>query len=173
MTLYAATKPQHHACERHPFGTRLSKGEVTPGEYGRWLASLEAMHSVADMECPRSMSRAAGFVADRHALLANPQGAWVPAKAAAAWRDTAWTANLIGNEPMLGAAYVLHGAHRTGGQIMRPIMTAKGMPTWHLYYPDMREAKRFVDDLRAREDLKQYARRTFDVLLACMDEIGG
>lgn len=159
MSLYACTRDLHHACERHPFGARLSRGEISPQEYADWLASLQALHMAIDQLCPAHMHRFPGFSADAVQLLQHFAVVGRP--------------SIASRSPCLGygAAYVLHGAHRTGGQIMRATMTAKGFPTWHLYYPDHRGAKRFVDDLRDRSDVTAGARATFDTLLATMDEV--
>lgn len=159
-TLYDATKDMHHACEQHPVGQRMSKGNVTPQEWADWLAAFRTLHGAIDMTLPAHMSRDFVLTADL-SVLPEPR----PSDAA-----RRFAISLLGHE-VVGAAYVLHGAHRSGGRVMAPKMAKRGFPTLHTVYRDPDAAKAWINDARDRSDMAQQARDTFGCLLAVMDEI--
>ena len=158
-TLYDATKDLHHACEAHPVGGRMSKGNVTPQEWADWLWAFRCLHSVVDLQLPDHMSRDGLLSADLSVLpSANPSAAALT-----------FASSLVGRE-VTGAAYVLHGAHRSGGRVMAPILSKRGFPCAHISYRDPDAVKAWV--VGAREsDCVDMARATFECLLSVMDEI--
>jgi hypothetical protein len=79
--------------------------------------------------------------------------------------------SLDGEAAILGAAYVLHGAHRRGGAALARTMATIQFATAHVAYPLPAEAEAFVRLLRERADLAGPAVATFRALLAVMDEI--
>jgi heme oxygenase len=160
MILYAATKDLHHACEQHPVGQRMADGTVTRHEWADWLAAFRVLHGAIDMTLPAHMSRDLVLAADLSVL---PE----PSPSDAARR---FAISLLGRE-VVGAAYVLHGAHRSGGRVMAPKMAKRGFPTLHTCYRDPEAVKVWVDGVRDRGDMVQQARDTFGCLLAVMDEI--
>lgn len=163
MTLYAATRHLHHACEAHPFGARMAKGEIARAEWAMWLRGFRILHIAADIYAPASMAREEVLEAD----LADLPDAPTPVACAA-------LASMLRVEKIgLGAAYVLHGAHRRGGVVMRPVLTRAGLPCRHVSYPDPAEAEAFVKATRDRGDCAPGAVACFEVLLSAMTEIEG
>ena len=160
MILYTATKDLHHACEQHPVGQRMASGAVTAQEWADWLAAFRTLHGAIDMTLPAHMSRDFVLTADM-SVLPEPR----PSDAA-----RRFAVSLLGQD-VAGAAYVLHGAHRSGGRVMAPKMAKRGFPTLHTCYRDPDAVKSWIDGVRGRLDMAQQARATFGCLLAVMDEI--
>lgn len=161
MTLYAATRDLHHACEAHPVGQRMSAGTVTRQEWADWLAAFRAVHVRIDPVFPGHLRRVALLDADL-ALLPPPR----PGTAAQALADS-----IASPDAYDAAAYVLHGAHRRGGRVLQGTMGKAGLPTAHVGYPLPAETEAFVVALRGRTDIADAARAVFAGLLAVMDEI--
>ena len=160
MILYTATKDLHHACEQHPVGQRMSDGTVTQQEWADWLAAFRTLHSVIDASLPDHMARDTVLSADLSVLpRANPSPAAL-----------AFAASLTGAD-VSGAAYVLHGAHRSGGRVMAPKMAKRSLPTLHTVYRDPEAVKAWIDGVRNRGDMVEQARGAFGCMLAVMDEI--
>jgi hypothetical protein len=160
MSLYETTKDLHHACEQHETGQRMANGLATPQEWADWLWAFRALHSVVDIALPCHMARNVALDADLDALpRANPSAAALT-----------FAASLVGQDTT-GAAYVLHGAHRSGGRVMAPKMAKRGFPTLHTCYRDPEAVKAWIDSVRGRDDAAPQARATFACLLAVMDEI--
>lgn len=158
-TLYDATKDLHHACEAHPVGSRMSKGSVTTQEWADWLWGFRCLHSVVDLSLPQHMARDGLLAADLSVL--------PPARPSAA--ALTFAAGLVGQD-VRGAAYVLHGAHRSGGRVMAPILTKRGLPCAHTSYRDQEVVKAWVVATRTTDGV-DLARATFGCLLSVMDEI--
>lgn len=159
MNLYDATKDLHHACEAHPVGGRMSKGNVTPQEWADWLWAFKCLHSVVDAALPAHMARDGLLAADLSVL--------PPARPSAA--ALTFAASLVGRD-VTGAAYVLHGAHRSGGRVMAPILTKRGLPCSHVTYLDPAATQEWVRQAR-EADGADLARDTFGCLLSVMDEV--
>jgi hypothetical protein len=160
MSLYEATKDLHHACEAHPVGGRMSKGNVTTQEWADWLWAFRCLHSVVDAALPAHMARDGLLAADLSVL---PTAR--PSKAA-----LLLAASLVGRD-VTGAAYVLHGAHRSGGRVMAPILTKRGLPCAHIAYRDPEATQDWVRRARDAAESIELARATFECLLSVMDEI--
>lgn len=160
MSLYEATKDLHHACEQHSIGARMSKGDVSLQEWADWLWAFRCLHSVVDAALPPHMTRDGLLTADLSVL--------PPARPSAA--ALIFAASLVGRD-VTGAAYVLHGAHRSGGRVMAPILTKRGLPCAHVAYRDPQAAQEWVKQARGAADI-DLARDTFACLLAVMSEIG-
>ncbi|PNW44510.1 UNVERIFIED_CONTAM: hypothetical protein BEN50_12815 [Euhalothece sp. KZN 001] len=161
MTLYEATRDLHHACEVHAVGQQMTSGAVTRQEWADWLAAFRALHAVVDAALPAHMSRDAALAADL-AMLPRPH------VSPAAQR---FAAELAAAEETGGAAYVLHGAHRSGGRVLAPIMAKRGLPTHHVVYADPDAVQEIVRGWRERFEWAEQARATFGCLLGVMDEI--
>lgn len=161
MSLHEATRDMHHACEAHPVGGRLVSGAVTRQEWADWLDAFSVLHHVVDAALPQHMDRAAPLASDL-AMLPRPR----LSRAALSFAAALGTA-----QDTSGAAYVLHGAHRSGGRVISPKMAKLGLPTQHVVYADPDAVQVIVRGWRAREDLTRQARATFGCLLAVMDEI--
>jgi heme oxygenase len=166
MTLYAATRELHHACEAHPVGQRMSAGTVTPQEWADWLAAFRAIHRVIDPHLPLHLTRVALLDADLAMMQAEHR---VIGRAPEAARQFA--EELTTEDARLGAAYVLHGAHRRGGAVLAKTMASLRYATAHVFYPLPAEAEAFVKQLRDRSELADAATATFHALLLSMDEI--
>jgi heme oxygenase len=160
MSLKDMTREMHHACEAHPVGQRMVKGAVTPQEWADWLWAMRCLHQMVDLQLPAYMHRDAAFSSDL-ALLpsANPS--------TAALRFALY----LHDQPAVGAAYVLHGAHRSGGRVLAPLMAKRGLPTQHIIYPDAEAAQAWVQWARNQTDYAVQAHETFTALLRVMDEI--
>ena len=166
MSLYAATRDLHHACEAHPVGQRMSAGTVTPQEWADWLAAFRAIHGAIDPHLPLHLARVALLDADIEAMrVVHRVTAREPL---AAMR---FAHSLDGESARKGAGYVLHGAHRRGGAVLAKTMAGLRYATSHVIYPLPLEAEAFVKGLRERADLAEPATKTFHALLAVMDEI--
>jgi hypothetical protein len=166
MTLYAATRDLHHACEAHPVGQRMSAGTVTPQEWADWLAAFRALHQAIDPHLPLHLTRVALLDADLAMMQAEHRVIGRAPEAARRFAD-----GLTTEDARLGAAYVLHGAHRRGGAVLAKTMASLRYATAHVFYPLPAEAEAFVKQLRERADLAEPAIATFRALLAVMDEI--
>jgi len=160
MSLYALTKHLHHACEAHPFGSRMSKGNVTPQEWADWLWAFSVLHFVVDPSLPRSFARGMALEMDLSVL---PPA--TPSRAA-----FLFAAHLT-EEDRTGAAYVLHGAHCSGGRVMAPILSKRGLPVAHTVYQDWDAVRKWLTSTRDNEDAAHVAASTFQCLLSVMDEI--
>jgi heme oxygenase len=158
-SLYDATKDLHHACEAHPLGSRMSKGNVTPQEWADWLWAFQCLHSVIDLQLPEHMARGGLLTADLSVLpTARPSSAAL-----------LFASSLVGKD-VTGAAYVLHGAHRSGGRVMAPVLAKRALPCAHIAYKDPDGAKDWIRGARESDSVLM-ARETFQCLLSTMDEI--
>jgi len=158
--LWEATGPLHHACEAHPVGGRMSNGNVTPQEWADWLWAFRCLHRVIDPSLPEHMARETLLCADL-SVLPEPR----QSRAAVAFADYLRTVDIT------GAAYVLHGAHRSGGRVLAPTLVKRGLPCGHISYKHPEEVQEFVRQCRDRADAVDLAVKTFECLLAVMDEI--
>mgnify|MGYP005860008713 CR=1 FL=1 len=161
--LFAATRDLHKACEKHPVGQRMAEGNITRQEWSDWLWALRELHRSCDRAVPEHMNRDAVLTSD---LALLPPGRSSEAA-------IAWSIALTQMPDVTGAAYVLHGAHRSGGRKMGPILVRRGLPVQHIIYVDPAAAQAWVRNARTREDCAPVARATFDCLLGVMDEIEG
>jgi hypothetical protein len=168
MSLYAATRDLHHACEAHPVGQRMSVGAVTAQEWADWLAAFRVIHQAIDPHLPPHLTRVALLDADL-AMMQSEHG--VIGRAPEAARKFA--EGLTTEDARLGAAYVLHGAHRRGGAVLAKTMASLRFATAHVFYPLPAEAEAFVKQLRDRSELADAATATCNALLLSMDEING
>jgi heme oxygenase len=163
MSLHEATRDLHHACEQHPVGARMFRAEISRQEWADWLWAFRCLHTVVDARLMPHMARDTLLAADLSVL---PR----PATSVAATR---FAATLAEADEIVGAAYVLHGAHRSGGRVMGPTLTKRGLPCAHIAYADPDEVQTWVQWARGRADVAPQARATFGCLLAVMDEING
>lgn len=161
MTLYEATKDLHHACEQHTIGIRMNSGSITPQEWADWLWAMSIIHCAFDYKLPKGMSKQIQFFTDLESL---PEPNISPSALNFAWK-------LSEDESQLGAAYVLHGAHCSGGRVLAPKMSKRGLPTSHTVYKDREEVKQWLAEVRVKSEHTQQARDTFGCLLKVMDEI--
>ena len=166
MSLYAATRDLHHACEAHPVGQRMSAGTVSPQEWVDWLAAFRAIHGAIDPHLPLHLARVAVLDADIEAMWAVHSVD--PREPLAAVR---FAHSLKSDSARMGAGYVLHGAHRRGGAVLAKTMAGLRYATGHVFYPLPSAAEVFVKNTRERADLAEPATETFRALLAVMDEI--
>ena len=158
--LFEATRDLHHACEAHAIGQAMITGALTPQDWADWLWALRALHMIVDISLPASMARDTSLSADLASL---------PSARASAAALT-FAASLVGGDTC-GAAYVLHGAHRSGGRVLAPKMAKRGLPTAHTCYLHPDHAQAWLAKARARADWAPQARDTFTCLLRVMDEI--
>jgi hypothetical protein len=174
MSLYLATRELHHACEQHPLGQRMSAGTISAQEWADWLMAFRAIHGAIDPHLPALLARVALLDADLAAMRAMfGVAARLPAPAerfAQGISDAAGEGEFT-PPAVLGAAYVLHGAHRRGGQVLARLMGGIGYASAHVIYPMPAAAEAFVKGLRDAEHLASHARATFAALLAVMDDI--
>ena len=160
MTLFAATRELHHACEAHPLGQAMVNGSITPQQWASWLWAMRVLHQVVDAALPDHMARHGALTADLAAL----------PKPGASRAALAFAADLIGQDTT-GAAYVLHGAHCSGGRVLAPKMAKRGLPTAHTSYRDADAVRAWLGSVRAQKQHTEQARATFACLLTVMDEI--
>lgn len=160
MSLHELTRDLHHACEAHPIGQAMVTGAIAPQEWADWLWALRCLHMVIDRHLDPHMSRTEPLTADL-AMLPPAH----PSRAA-----LLFAADLAGKHTD-GAAYVLHGAHRSGGRVLAPKMAKAGLPTLHTSYRWPAVVKDWLGGVRVRASFADQARHTFACLLSVMDEI--
>jgi len=158
--LWQATRDLHHACEAHPLGQRMAAANITRAEWAGWLTALRTLHQAVDPALPAHMQRDMLLAADLSVLPTVP-----PRRAA-----LTFARDLCGADTT-GAAYVLHGAHRSGGRVLAPTLVKRGLPCGHVCYRDPEAVQAWVCAIRDRGDLADQARATFTCLLAVMDGI--
>jgi hypothetical protein len=164
--LWEATRDLHHKAEGHPLAQRMVDGTVTAQEWCDWLHAHWLIHQAIDPHLPAHVRRTDALARDLLELLPhNPN--WSPTA-------DAFAASLRGDPAgIFGAAYLLVGAHRRGGQVIERAMRNKGvnLPANHIVFEDPAASELFVRDLRERVDLATGARNAFEVLFAVMGEI--
>ena len=161
MSLFAATRDLHHACEAHPLGQAMVNGSITPEAWASWLWAMRVLHSVIDADLPAHLGRDALFAADL-SVLPKPQ------RSMAALDFAAYLGRATST---IGAAYVLHGAHHSGGRVLAPKMAKRGLPTAHTSYVAPELAKAWLGEVREQLQHTDQARATFACLLDVMGEI--
>jgi hypothetical protein len=160
MSLYELTKDLHHACEQHALGQRMVGGAITPQEWADWLWAMRILHQIVDADLPPLMDRHQALTAD---LAVLPPAR--PSRVALRYAES-----LLGH-PTAGAAYVLHGAHCSGGRVLAPKMAKRGLPTAHTSYRDPEAVRAWLGSVRGRNEFAEQARETFQCLLNVMTEI--
>jgi hypothetical protein len=158
--LWNATRDLHHACEQHPVGGVMAVGKPPAIWYAAWLQVLLQLHEVVDQYLPETVHRVERIKTDINTLGITVE----PIKAAKSYANT-----LTNSTAIVGAAYVLTGAHLMGGEIMRRRL--EGFPTEHLSWDSRPEALKCLTKLRESPDVIQPARDCFKALLDSMDEI--
>lgn len=160
--LYAGTKDLHHACEQHPVGAAMSRGDINEQWWADWLYVLHNIHSAIDSELPEPVQRVKPLEEDLSNSKVCPRGNAAVAKLRKQLEDS--------KSLREAAYYVLTGAHLMGGQVMR--ITLKGrVPAAHLEIPDRKEWIEVWAPIRSRDDLVEDAKAVFSALLEIMDEI--
>lgn len=160
--LYAGTRDLHHACEQHPVGAAMSRGDVSEQWWVDWLSALYFIHLVVDPDVPRPVRRVNAVAADIGACRVFPRPNMAVQRL---HRDLA-------RNPKLreAAYYVITGAHLMGGQVMRVTMKGR-LPDSHLHIENRKEWIDVWSPMRSRADLVEEARSIFQALLYIMDEI--
>jgi hypothetical protein len=164
--LWEATRDLHHKAEHHPVAKRMVDGSITAQEWCDWLHAHWLIHQAIDPHLPAHVRRTDALAQDLLELLPCTAH-WSPAA-------DGFAVNVQGDPAMIfGAAYLLVGAHRRGGQVIERAMREKGvnLPSNHIVFEDPSAAELFVRDLRNRVELADGARRAFEVLYLVMEEI--
>lgn len=162
MSLHELTRDLHHACERHPFGARMAEANITRQEWADWLWALKVLHCLVDLTLPPHMARDRLLEADL-SVLPVPHSSFAALSGAI---------HLDGPDT-LGAAYVLHGAHGSGGRVMAPRLAKRGLPVAHVAYSNPEGVQAWIRHARNQSGAADQARDTFGILLKVMDEIEG
>jgi len=163
MNLRDLTRDLHHAAEAHPFGTRMSQGDITRQEWADWLASLRCVHTKLDAHLPPFLDRRGQILLDLGMLL--PING-TPAKAA---NDLSWVSDSVSS--IIGTAYIFGGAHLRGGAVMRKRLEPLGFPCSHLRYDQAKEANDYIVSLRDISHAADGATKAFNMIIRIMDEI--
>jgi hypothetical protein len=163
--LWESTRDLHHACEAHPIGATMSAGTVSEQVWCDWLEALRVVHKAIDEWVPPYVQVAGELTLDLVDMLPLTPRLLLAPHVFAATLDTP--------ERAAGAAYVLVGAHRRGGQMMERSFANAGrtLPNRHVRFQDPAAAEAFVKALRLKGFLTDAARDTFQCLLDTMDEI--
>jgi len=163
--LWESTRDLHHACEQHPIGASMSAGTVSDQVWCDWLGALNTIHSEIDLWVPPYVQVSGELTLDLLDML--------PLKPRYTLAADCFAASLNSTERVCGAAYVLIGAHRRGGQMMERSFAKAGrtLPNRHVRFHDPAAAEAFVKHLRLKGILTQAARDTFQCLLDVMDEL--
>lgn len=158
--LWEKTRELHHACEAHPVGAAMASGKPPMQWYANWLSALYTIHWAIDPHISPLLHRSKQVQDD---LTATD----CPVRIIRVANDYANTLNT--EKGIVGAAYVLTGAHLMGGEIMRRRLV--GYPTTHLEWDDRKAAITELTKFREREDVAEEAKNCFEALLRIMDEI--
>lgn len=163
--LWEATRDLHHEAESHPVAVRMVDGTITPQEWADWLHAHWTIHLALDPNLPEHLRRAPSLARDLMDLLPA-----VPHPSPTAEK---YAKNLGDAASIFGAAYLLIGAHRRGGQVIERAMWKHGvrLPASHIVFDDPKAAEIFIKVLREKVELAPGARRAFGVLHEVMDEI--
>ena len=160
--LYVGTKDLHHACERHPVGAAMSRGDICEQWWADWLSALYFIHLAVDPDVPEPLRRVNQVAADIGKCKVFPR----PNLAAQRLHR-----DLTNNAKLREAAYyVITGAHLMGGQVMRVTMKGR-LPDSHLHIEDRKKWVGLWAPMRSRADLVDDACSIFQSLLYIMDEI--
>ena len=164
--LWESTRDLHHACEQHPIGATMSAGTVSEQVWCDWLEAMRVIHVAIDKWVPPYVQVSGELTLDLVDMLPLTPRPLLAAHALAA--------SLTSPERACGAAYVLVGAHRRGGQMMERSFAKAGrsLPNRHVRFQDPAAAEAFVKALRLKGVLTSAARDTFQCLLDTMNEIG-
>lgn len=159
--LWESTRDLHHACEAHPVGNAMSKGNPPRQWYSDWLGCLSMMHRIIDKDVEQIIVRADLVDKDIDEMDVKPRFN----SACKLYCDQ------LEKDEMLrqGAIYVLTGAHLMGGEIMRRRLV--GFPVNHVQWDDRQLAINELRKFRERPELVDQARACFQALLDIMDEI--
>ena len=163
MDLRELTRELHHAAEQHPFGTKMSNGDVTTQEWADWVASLRCVHTVLDPNLPPSLDRRGELLLDLGLLLPD---CGAPSLAADRFAST-----LTKPDRVIGAAYIFMGAHLRGGAVIRKRLEPKGLPCNHLRFAQAKEANDYIVALRDISHAAAGATAAFEAIIAIMDEL--
>lgn len=139
----------------------MAKGAVSKQEWSDWLNAFRVLHHVIDAKLPLHMRRDAALAADL-SMLPRPHVSCAALRFAVELAEAPETG---------GAAYVLHGAHRSGGRVMAPKMAKLGLPSLHVVYEKPDTVQNIVRGWRDRMEWREQARATFGCLLDVMSEI--
>lgn len=165
MSLFSLTRDLHHACEEHPVGGSMSRGDVHPQHWADWLGVLHAVHSLIDPEIDPAFSRVPEIERDMQAMADmgyQPRSLETAAQTVDAMKRDAKLRE--------AAHYVITGAHLMGGQVMR-VKIGGRLPTEHLVLADRPALMDLWAPIRERVDLADHARGVFRALLDIMDEM--
>jgi hypothetical protein len=139
----------------------MSSGTPPIQWYADWVYSLKVIHEFIDQQFPESTHRTLKLHED---LTHLPEPNYI--------NQAHEYVEILKNQDesfIIGAGYVLLGAHLMGGEIMRRRLV--NYPTNHLTWDDRKEALEVLTQLRNREDAVEGAKSCFQALLSCMDEI--
>ena len=163
--LWESTRELHHACEQHPIGASMSDGTVSEQVWCDWLGALDTLHSEIDLWVPPYVQVSGQLTLDLLDML--------PLKPRYTIAADCFASTLVNVQRVCGAAYVLIGAHRRGGQMMERSFAKAGrtLPNRHVQFYDPAAAEAFVKHLRLKAVLTETARDTFQCLLDVMNEI--
>ena len=164
--LWEATRDLHHKAEGHPVAKRMVDGTITAQEWADWLHAHWLIHQAIDPHLPAHVRRTDALARDLLELLPiQPRWSLVA---------DGFALNLRGDPvAIFGAAYLLIGAHRRGGQVIERAMRQHGvnLPANHIVFEDPPAAELFVRYLREQVEFADGARRAFEVLYDVMGEI--
>lgn len=163
MDLRELTRELHHAAEQHPFGTKMSNGDVTTQEWADWVASLRQVHTVLDPNLPPSLDRRGELLLDLGLLL--------PVRGVAARAAVKFANSLTATDRIIGAAYIFMGAHLRGGAVIRKRLEPKGLPCNHLRFSQAKEANDYIVALRDISHAANGAAAAFEAIIEIMDEL--
>lgn len=163
MDLRELTRELHHAAEQHPFGTKMSSGDVTNQEWADWVASLHCVHTVLDASLPPSLDRRGELLLDLGLLL--------PVRGIAAASAAKFANSLTDPDRIIGAAYIFMGAHLRGGAVIRKRLEPKGLPCNHLRFAQAKEANDYIVALRDISHAAAGATAAFRAIIEIMDEL--
>jgi hypothetical protein len=155
----------HRDAENHPFGKRMTAGDITLQEWADWIFACMQLQSSADDFLHPALRRTPQMLLD---LGAMPTVEPHYSEAASEALTTLPTADLIG-----GIGYVLSGANVRGGQVIRKQLEPLEFPVNHLTLTasEMAAANEALNPLRDAFENSEGAQEAFRIMLRIMDEI--
>lgn len=161
MALREDTRDLHHACEGHPVGAAMSRGDVDEQTWTDWLGCLGVVHAFLDWHLDFELRRVHRI---REDLYEMAQRGYQPRSNHAALRYAALGLNVE------AATYVFTGAHLMGGAVMEKRLGER-LPCAHLRWDNRRASLDLWRPYRDAKGISAEARDAFAAILSMMDEI--
>ena len=187
MNLKDLTHDSHHSAQETVLGKAIMEGTITPFQYYIWLSVQSYIHAIIDEEMPYYCRRGAEFNLDLLDLLYSEKLSSEEMLKADEILEPAITkinnylilddvdgfTLFVTPELMMGAGYIMLGAHLMGGPKNKKHLEAAGYVCNHLSYRDgdRQLAREFLFKLRNIPKLADHANGFFKMVRDIMETI--